>query len=132
MTPSDALAELSRRFARMHALAEALGVLDWDTQVVMAAGGAEARSDVTATLRVLRHEMLTAPDLDALLDRADDGGDPWRRANLREMRRERAHATALPADLVAANSRAASRCETVWRTARPASDFAAMMFRSSK
>jgi carboxypeptidase Taq len=126
MIVSDTYAELTRRFARMQALAEAVGLLDWDTQVVMPGGGAEARSDLMATLRVLRHEMLTAPDLDDLLDRADDGGDPWRRADLREMRRDRLHATALPADLVAANSRAASRCETVWRTARPASDFAAI------
>lgn len=126
MTPSDAYGALAHRFARMHALAEAIGLLDWDTQAVMPVGGAEARSDVIATLRVLRHEMLTAPDLDDLLTRADGGNDPWLRANLHEMRRERLHATALPADLVAANSRAASRCETIWRTARPASDFAAL------
>jgi Zn-dependent M32 family carboxypeptidase len=35
----------------------------------MPGGGAEARSGLMATLRVLRHEMLTAPDLDDLLDR---------------------------------------------------------------
>jgi carboxypeptidase Taq len=34
----------------------------------MPGGGAEARSDLMATLRVLRHEMLTAPDHDDLLD----------------------------------------------------------------
>ena len=126
MNRPDAYGELTRRFARMHALADAIGLLDWDTQVIMPDGGAEARADLVATLRVLRHDLLTAPDLDDLLDLAGARDDPWQAANLREMRRDRQHATALPADLVAASSRAASRCETIWRTARPASDFASL------
>ena len=42
------------------------------------------------------------------------------------MRREYAHATALPADLVEARSKAASRCEMAWRKARAGSDFASV------
>ncbi len=43
------------------------------------------------------------------------------------MRREVAHATAVPADLVAAISKACSECEMLWRKARPANDFAAIL-----
>src|SRR5690606_25377465 len=50
--------------------------------------------------------------------------DEWQAANLAEMRRNHLRAVAVPADLVSALSLACSRCETVWRKARPASDFA--------
>jgi Zn-dependent M32 family carboxypeptidase len=53
--------------------------------------------------------------------------DPWARANLVEMRRAWRHATALPADLVGALSRAASAAEMRWRTARKANDFAGLL-----
>jgi carboxypeptidase Taq len=42
------------------------------------------------------------------------------------MRRRRAHAAALPGDLVEAVARICAECETVWRKARPANDFAAV------
>jgi len=126
---SDAYAALERRFARLSALSDAIGILDWDTQTIMPPGAADARAEQTAALRVLRHELLTAADIDDLLARAAHevpGDDVWRRANLREMRRQRAHATAVPPDLVEAESLASSRCERVWRTARAESDFAAL------
>src|SRR5258708_16454369 len=43
------------------------------------------------------------------------------------MRRIWLHATAVPGDLVEAASLAGSECEQVWRKARPASDFAAVL-----
>ncbi len=61
---------------------------------------------------------------------AQDGApalDTWQRANLREMGRRRGHAAAVPGDLVEAVARISSECETVWRRARPADDFAAVL-----
>src|SRR3546814_16797681 len=43
------------------------------------------------------------------------------------MRRKWVHANAVPADLVAALSKACSAAEMVWRTARRDSDFAALL-----
>jgi carboxypeptidase Taq len=90
--------------------------------------GAEAgRSDQLATLEAIAHDTLTAPELGELLDAAaaeEAHLDPWRRANLREMRRRYVHAAAVPADLVEASGRAAFRSEMVWREARAQSDFA--------
>ncbi len=115
---------------RRHALVgEAAGVLHWDMSVVMPPGGARARAEQIAELRVLSHEMLTGPHIAGDLAAADAEAaalDRWQAANLREMRRAWLHATAIPADLVAARSRATSECETVWRTARPDSDFRAL------
>lgn len=122
--------ELSRKFKRLHALQEAQGMLGWDMSAMMPAGGAEARTEQLATLSVVCHEILTDPSLDELFDRASaetKGLDAWTQANLSEMRRRWLHATALESDLVEALSKACKRCEMVWRKARPAADFAAVL-----
>jgi len=124
---SEAYHELERRFARMAALGEAGGMLNWDAQVMMPSGGAEARSEQLAALDVTAHEMLTDPRVGELLDAAEDGADgldSWQQANLAEMRRQWRHATAVPSALVEALTRATKQCEMVWREAKPASDFA--------
>ncbi len=103
-------------------------MLHWDWATMMPSGGAAARAAQLAELDLLRHEALTDERLADLLDEGEAGGgslDDWQRANLAEMRRRWRHATALPADLVTALSEASSRCEMVWRSARPASDFPA-------
>lgn len=128
-----AYAALERRFARLSALRNALGILDWDSQTMMPVGAASGRSEQVATLKVMAHETISAPDMGELLEAAEgevaDDADlqGWRQANLREMRRRWIHDTAVPADLVAANSRAVSACEMAWRTVRPASDFKALL-----
>ena len=125
MTETNAYAELERRFARLTDLGDARAFLSWDTATMMPEGGAAARADQTATLSALYHELLTPPDMKDLLAAAEEEElDDWRRANLREMRREWAHAAAVPAALVESLSRASSACETIWREARPAADFA--------
>jgi len=121
--------QLEKRFKRLSALAEAEAVLHWDLAAVMPRGGARARGEQLAELKAVRHGMLTAPATGELLAAAGaaDGLDAWQRANLREMRRRWDKATALSEDLVVALSKAESACETAWRTARPAGDFAAVM-----
>jgi carboxypeptidase Taq len=91
----------------------------------MPAGGAAARAEQLATLKVLTHEALTDPRLAEALDAAEAKAElgAWQRANLREMRRRWLHATAVPGDLVEALSRACSACESEWRRARPENDF---------
>ena len=131
---ASAYGALEARFRRLGLLSGAASMLHWDWATMMPPGGAEARSAQLAELALIRHEMLTDARVGHLLDEAeaeadataDDGAlDDWQRANLARMRRRWREATALPADLVAALSEAASRCEMVWREARPASDFAA-------
>ena len=122
-----AYAEFERRFHRWSALKDGRAVLDWDTAVMMPDGGAEARAEQMAALDVVCHGILADPSLAELLARAADSAtdlDPWQQANLQEMRRLWIHATALAPDLVEALAKAVGRCETVWRKARPAADFA--------
>ena len=130
MTRTDsAYGDLERRFARLAAVGDALGILGWDSQTMMPPGAAAGRAAQTATLSVLAHDMLTDPALGDLFAAADaePGLNPWQRANVREMRQSWQHATAVPAALVEASSRAASACEMIWRTARAANDFAALL-----
>jgi carboxypeptidase Taq len=120
---------IEKRFRRLGALQEAAGVLQWDSAALMPEGGAGARAEQLATMKVVCHEVLTDPANGDLLAgaAAQNDLDEWQRANLREMRRLWLHATAVPGDLVEAASRAGSICEQLWRQARPASDFAMVL-----
>jgi carboxypeptidase Taq len=121
MTPYDRAVQ---KFTRIATLNEAAAMLGWDSAAMMPAGGAAARGEQMATLAGLSHELLIAPALADDLAAADTPNDEWDFVNLELMREERKRATALPRDLVEAVSRANSACETIWRTARPDSDFA--------
>jgi carboxypeptidase Taq len=126
----DAYQTLEQRFARLSAMGDALGILGWDKETTMPLGAAEGRSRQLATLEVLAHELLTAPEIGDLLGRAEQQRgalNDWQLANLHEMRRMYAHATAVPPDLVEASSLASSRCEVAWRTARAESDFPSLL-----
>ncbi|RMD62043.1 MAG: carboxypeptidase M32 [Alphaproteobacteria bacterium] len=126
----SAYGELETRFRRLTALREAAGLLHWDMSTMMPAGGAAARSEQLAALDIACHGILADPAMGDLLATAEEEGadlDPWQRANLREMRRDWVHQTALGPDLVEALSKARHRCEMTWRTARPANDFAAVL-----
>ena len=122
--------QLEARFRRIGAIEQAIAVLHWDAAAIMPTGGARARAEQLATLRVLAHEELIAPELDDLVleaERESNALDKWQRANLREIGRRRKHAAVLPASLVEAESRACSECEAVWRDARLRNDFAAVL-----
>jgi carboxypeptidase Taq len=123
---TSAYPELEARFRRLGTVEEAVAMLHWDAAAMMPAGGAAARAEQLATMRGIAHQLLTAPDL-AAAETQDNSLDAWQRANIREMRRRRRHASAVPGDLVEAKSKACSESEAVWRVARPADDFAAVL-----
>src|SRR5437773_10585575 len=97
--------ELEARFRRLGTVEEAVAMLHWDAAAMMPPGGAASRAEQLATLRVIAHHLLTAPDIADLFAAAeaeDNSLDLWQRANLREMRRRWPHAAALPCDLIEA------------------------------
>ncbi|OJY70452.1 MAG: carboxypeptidase M32 [Rhodospirillales bacterium 70-18] len=124
---SSAYDRLTARAARIATIDEAAGMLGWDAAAMMPEGGAAARGDQLAVLAGLSHGLLVAPEVAGDLAEAEAAGtgdDPWRAANLRLLRHAHTRATALPADLVEAQVRANSACETIWREARRTADFA--------
>ena len=127
--PNTAYRQLEARYRRIALLGEATSILHWDTAAIMPGGGAPARAEQLAEMRAVVHGLSTAPEIGDLAADAEadtDGLDDWQRANLREIRQHWIKATAIPADLVVALSRACSSCETVWRGARVDADFAAV------
>jgi carboxypeptidase Taq len=122
----NAYTRLTERFARKALLDEAASMLGWDAAAMMPAGGAAARGEQMATLAGLSHELLTAPEIADDLAQATAPNDGADAANLALMREAHARATALPRRLVEARTIACGKAETIWRVARPASDFAAV------
>ncbi|TNE35187.1 MAG: carboxypeptidase M32 [Alphaproteobacteria bacterium] len=125
----SAYATLEKRFARLSAIGGASAILQWDSAAIMPEGGSEARAEQMAALGLISHELLTDAAVGDLLDKAEADAaslNDWQRANLQEMRLRWRHATAVPADLVEAHSRATSRCEMTWRKAREEDDFASL------
>jgi carboxypeptidase Taq len=116
---------LAQKFTRIATLNEASSMLSWDASAMMPPGGAEARGEQLATLAGLSHEFLSAPDVGDDLAAAQASSD-WEEANLTLMRESHIRATALPRDLVEASVRAGRTCESLWREARKASDFASV------
>jgi carboxypeptidase Taq len=119
-------AALEERFRRVAGIEGALAILNWDTAVVMPKKAAGERGDQLATLKRLSHDLLTHAETGEQLAGAEveTDLDPWRQANLREMRRKYRHARALEPALVEALARATTACEMTWREARASSDFA--------
>lgn len=129
-SPSDAYAALTRHFGRIGRLEGAAEVLYWDMATMMPSGGAQGRGEQLAALEGLKNDLLSDTRIGEWLEAAesrDQDFDGWQQANLREMRRAFSHATAVPTDLVEALTRAGSACESVWREARPADDFAQLI-----
>ena len=124
-----AYTDLSAHYGRISALSNAIGILQWDSDVMMPKGAAAPRAESMALLQVMRHELATDPRIGDWLGAADaeDGLGEWERANLREIRRVWTTEIALPSDLVEASSKAISACEMRWRQARAESDFAGLL-----
>jgi carboxypeptidase Taq len=117
---------LTETFGRIATLNEAAAVLNWDAASMMPPGGAAARGEQMAVLAGLSHQLLTSPAIAEDLADAQAPDNDSAPANLALMAEAHRRATALPRDLIEARSRACSACETIWREARPASDFAAV------
>jgi carboxypeptidase Taq len=126
------LADLERQFRRISQLQHVSAIMQWDEAVMMPAAAGESRANAMATLGVIVHEQLTAPQLPDWLavaeaEQAAGKLDTTQSANLREMRRAVRRASALPSRLVEACARAQLRCEQAWRVQRPANDWAGFM-----
>lgn len=124
----QAYKQLEQRFARIGSLGQAQSMLHWDMAAMMPSGGGESRGEQLATLAVLSHELLVDAAVGDLIAAAgEDKLDTWQLANLAEMQRAYTLASALPSELVEAQSKAGSACEMVWRKARPDNDFKAVL-----
>jgi carboxypeptidase Taq len=101
-------------------------ILSWDQETYLPPGSADYRSGQLSYLAAHSHKLATSDDfLKALTEaeQSDDGSDPVRTANLREIRRESDRSVKIPTDFVARESTAQSAGHHAWIAARKASDF---------
>ena len=109
-----ALSELKRELGELKDLKRIASLLAWDQEVMMPAGGADARADQLSTLGRIIHERATSPELGKLLDAAepvaaglDPDSDDARLVSV--ARRDFEKEIKVPADLSAAMVRAAAK-----------------------
>jgi carboxypeptidase Taq len=116
--------EKAREHAVIHSSAAVLG---WDQETYLPPAAAAFRAEQLAWLSARAHEFSTSDDWRRALEAAetsDDGSDPKRSGNLRQLRREFERATRLPVELVARASEASSLAKHAWAEARQKSQFA--------
>jgi len=125
----ETLPRLKRHLAEVYDLQVVAGLLEWDQQTYMPAGGAATRAEQTATIRKIAHEKLAADETGewlttarAQLNGADPDGDDARLLKVATMDYERARA--VPPELVAEMSRATALAQEKWVAARAQQNFA--------
>ena len=124
----DPYARVVHRFATAGKLDAARMMLNWDAQTHMPAGGAWARGEQMAAITEVSVDLIGSRDAGAELTEAEAMASALaadERADLSEMRRTHAHASAVPKELAAAKTRASQALQAVWRRAKPENDWAA-------
>lgn len=121
--------ELLGIIARVDDLNRAAGILHWDQQTYMPAGGAAARAAQMATLESAAHEIFTAPRVGELLAELrtwaeSQGYDSTPASLVRVVRREYDRERRLPSALVAEKAAAVGLALDAWQRAKRAADFA--------
>src|ERR1041384_4989326 len=121
----SALQQLKSRLADVNALHSALSMMEWDQQVLMPPGGAEARANHAGILSRMSHETFTDEKTGSLLDQAsrevgDDSEDFYM---LRVTKRDYGLATKIPASLVEEKSKLSAEGHEIWVKARTNNDF---------
>jgi len=98
----------------------------WDKQVLMPPGGAQARTEHTASLSAMLHSVWVSDELkagaDAAVAEAEVGSEDA--AALRVLQREMEIQRKIPARLILEKARASSDAYEAWREARAQSNFA--------
>ncbi len=125
MTTPELYADLTRRLSDMTAIEEALGILQWDQEIVMPKGAVAARGRQMSTLAAILHQNQSSPALGGLLRRLSESGDldDIARANVREANRDHARAARIPEELVRRWTALTVHAHEVWVDARKAQEF---------
>jgi len=111
---------------KLHALGHAQAMLGADEAIFMPTGGGQARAEAMAALAGLYHEAATAPEVGDWIARAEGEVDSERqRLALGEFARVYRNLTSVPTAFVQRQTETQLKCEQLWRTARPAGDWAA-------
>lgn len=117
--------ELKAKLKELAHLASAAAVLEWDNEVNAPTLGRDARAEMIAYIVGLRHEKFTAPELEAVLVKAESVKKltPEEHCIVRETRRDLDKAKKLPADFVRELAQVCAGSTDAWRTAKQSGNF---------
>lgn len=114
---STPLQQLKAKMADVNALGAAIGIMDWDQQTYMPAGGADARGAHVGILSRMRHEAFTSKEVGDLIAAASPE-NPEDEAYIRVVKRDYEQSTKLPASLVEEKARLSTEGHEMWVRAR--------------
>ena len=124
---SEAYERLRTRLGEIADIRAAANLLSWDQETYMPDGAGRNRAHQLSTLRRIEHDLFTAEETGALLDRAQSemngAPDDVAEALLRVTRRDYDRERKLPATLVAALAETGALAQQAWKKARTADDF---------
>ena len=126
--PRSRFDELLRRLGEISDLERVFSLLSWDQETKMPPLGAPARAEQLATVSRLSHELVTAPELGALLEELrelEESSEPesFEASVIRVARRDYEKQRRVPSDLRAELTRSGSLGYAAWLEARAAGDF---------
>jgi carboxypeptidase Taq len=120
-------AKLTEKFDKMANLYNATAILNWDQSVMMPEHANEGRANQLATIYSICHNLITEKETEELLTDTEQNEkntlNQWEKANLRVMRSYWVHANAVPDKLNTEFTVETSKCEMIWRKAKPENDF---------
>ena len=116
--------KLVSHFQTINNFSHLSAICGWDQAAMMPSGGNQARSEAMTELSIHIHRLSTQSELgDWIAEAENESLSNTERASLREIKRSWQQATALPEDLLKAQSLAGSKCEHAWRTQRGENDW---------
>jgi len=120
----SAYQKLVSHFQTIHNFSHLSSICGWDQATMMPSGGHQARSEAMTALSLHIHHLSTQDSVgDWIAEAENETLSATEKSSLREMKRSWNQATALPEDLVKAQSLAGSMCEYAWRTQRGENDW---------
>ncbi len=124
----NAYDKLEAHFTKISDLGHVSAIVNWDESAMMPVGGGAARSRAMATLNVITHDLVVAPEVGALLAACSELElSDWQQANVRIIQRNFDRAGCLTSDFVRDQTEAAMASEQAWRVSRAQNDWPTMM-----
>lgn len=124
----SAFDELSAYQRETEALGQVMGRLGWDQETVMPSGAGEQRAEEMAALEGVLHARRVSPQLGEWLAQIDDTElDQVGQAVMRNIRKDYARNTKVPAELASEIARTVSKAQGIWAQARADEDVAAFL-----
>jgi carboxypeptidase Taq len=119
----SAFERVMAKYRELDALNSAIGLMNWDQQLLMPAGGLSARSEHLLRLSRLRHAILTSDEFRTDLDDAKASGADQDQAAIRILLAEVEEATKLPLDLIERKSKVTTDAYQTWRKAKQGNNY---------